>query len=345
MGLDSQKRLIALTQGMHVPSTRFRFQQYQYDLLSSGFEIIEATARFGAYAPKSQFARPFWLAAALADSLARVRRAAEYDLCFLQRNLIATLGTWELFIKKPIIFDVDDAIFLSQRARSVDKIAMHSSLVICGNTYLADYFSKFAPVSVLPTAVNTDIFTPRSDNACFSRQIIGWSGSSSGFKYLYAIEPALLHVLNKNQDAIVKVVSDRRPSFSMLPSNRVVYEPWSPVTEVSTLQEFTVGLMPLSDDLWARGKCSFKMLTYMAVGIPVVVSPVGMNVEILAKGECGYSANSIDDWVDALSMILENQTLVKKMGETGRKIVEIDYAKKVIAPKLIAEIDNIARKS
>jgi hypothetical protein len=240
MGQYEKTRVIALTQGVHVPSTRFRFHQYQNDLESSGFEVFEATARFGAYAPNSRLIRPLWLAAALADSLERVRKTAEYDLCFLQRNLIATLGTWEAFIKKPFVFDVDDAIFLSQRAGSVDRIARQSALVICGNNYLADYFGKLAPVVVLPTAVDTDVFTPRSEGADFSRQIIGWSGSSSGFKYLYAIESALHRLLDRHRDAIVKVVSDRRPVFAKLPQDRVVYEPWHPATEVQSLHDFTV---------------------------------------------------------------------------------------------------------
>lgn len=343
MGQYEKTRLIALTQGVYVPSTRFRFQQYQNDLVSSGFEVFEAKARFCAYAPSSLLIRPFWLAAALADSLLRVRRAAEYDLCFLQRNLIATLGTWEVFIKKPLVFDVDDAIFLSQRSGSVDKIARRSALVICGNNYLADYFGKLAPTIVLPTAVDTDVFTPRGIGANLSRHVIGWSGSSSGFKYLYAIESALLRLLDKHRDAIIKVVSDRRPVFSKLPSDRVVYEPWHPATEVQSLQDFTVGLMPLTDDSWARGKCSFKMLTYMAVGIPVVVSPVGMNVEILEKGECGYLATSMDDWVDTVSMLLKNQGIAEQMGEIGRHIVEAHYARKVIGPKLVGVLNKVAQ--
>lgn len=340
-----KKRVIALTQGVNAPSTRFRFHQYQKDLVSSGLEVYEASARFTAYAPHSDLIRPFWLAAALADSLARVIKTAEYDLCFLQRNLIATLGTWETFIKKPIVFDVDDAIFLGQRASSVDKIARRSSLIICGNNYLANYFDKFAPVVVIPTAIPADIFVSNSEGPNFRRQVIGWSGTSSGFKYLYAIEPALNQLLDKHPDAIVKVVSDRCPVFAKLPPSRVVYEPWHPATEVQSLQDFTVGLMPLTDDPWARGKCSYKMLTYMAVGIPVVVSPVGMNVEVLEKGASGYSANSLDEWVDAVSMLISNQGIATQMGKTGRKIIETYYARNIIGPKIAGLLNEVILES
>ncbi len=345
MGQYEKKRVIALTQGVNAPSTRFRFHQYQNDLVSSGLEVYEATARFRAYAPESRLIRPFWFAAALADSLIRVRKTAEYDLCFLQRNLIATLGTWEAFIKKPLVFDVDDAIFLSQRAGSVDKIARQSSLVICGNNYLANHFDKFAPVVVIPTAVDADIFVPQSEGPNFRRQVIGWSGTSGGFKYLYAIESALHRLLDRHRDAIVKVVSDRRPVFAKLPPDRVVYERWHPATEVQSLHDFTVGLMPLTDDPWARGKCSYKMLTYMSVGVPVVVSPVGMNVEVLEKGECGYSAISMDDWVEAISRLITNQGLASQMGQTGRHIIETCYARDIIGPRIAGLLNKVILES
>jgi glycosyltransferase involved in cell wall biosynthesis len=100
------------------------------------------------------------------------------------------------------------------------------------------------------------------------------------------------------------------------------------------LHEFTIGIMPLEDDLWARGKCSFKMLTYMAAGLPVVVAPVGMNIEILDQGPCGFSAKTTDDWVGAISSLLCNPGLAAKMGQSGRQIIEARYAQNVIAPRL-----------
>jgi glycosyltransferase involved in cell wall biosynthesis len=297
-------------------------------------DVVESSARFGAYAPSSLLIRPFWLAAALGESLVRAVNTTNYDLCFLQRNLIATLGTWEALIKKPLVFDVDDAIFLGQRFGCVDKLARQSSLVICGNNYLANYFDKFAPVVVLPTAVDTDIFQPKNDFINCKNMVIGWSGTSGGFKYLYAIEPALLRLVNMHPDVLVKVVSDRCPVFATLPAERVIFEPWHPATEVQSIHDFSVGVMPLTDDPWSRGKCSFKMLTYMATGLPVVVSPVGMNVEILRQGLCGIAAKTMDDWVDAISTLLLDSALAKKMGQTGRSIVETHYARNVIAPKL-----------
>lgn len=336
-------KLVGITQGVNVPSTRFRWSQYVEDIKEFGFDVSELCSTFGAYAPASCIRRPAWLAATVAESLVRTLHANRYDLRFLQRNLTATLCTWEPLLKKPFVFDVDDSIFLGPRRASADRIARSASLIICGNNFLANHFCRYGAVEVLPTAVDTMRFVPQLGSTP-SRQVIGWSGSSSGLKYLYGIEPAIQKLLYKHPEVIFKVVSNKAPVFKNLPSNRVVYEPWSHDREVAVLQEFAVGIMPLEDDLWARGKCSFKMLTYMAVGIPVVVSPVGMNEEILEKGECGYSAVSMDDWVDAVSALLMNQTLSVKMGRIGRHIIETHYAKKIVGPKLASILNNVLRE-
>jgi glycosyltransferase involved in cell wall biosynthesis len=332
--------LVGLTQGQNQPSTRFRWSQYVEDLQQGGFQVAELGSQFGAYAPHSKLQRPAWLAASIAENAVRTLRANQYDLRFLQRNMTATLCTWEPSLKKPFVFDVDDAIFLGARGASAYQIAQAASLVICGNSFLANHFEKFAPVVVLPTAVDTERFVPKKEKNAARFQVIGWSGSSSGFKYLYAIEPAIKGVLSRHPDAILKVVSNQKPIFKSLPQDRVVFEKWTADREVEVLQEFTVGIMPLEDDLWARGKCSFKMLTYMAVGLPVVVTPVGMNVEILSQANCGYGSSSNDEWVDAISNLLSNSTLAEEMGAFGRYIIEKKYARNVIAPQLVQLLRN-----
>lgn len=257
-----------------------------------------------------------------------------HDLVFLQRNLTATLATWEWLIGPPFVFDVDDAIFIGARGESAGRIAKRARLTICGNSFLADYFSTFGPVAVVPTAVDTKIFCPGKRQR--EQPVIGWSGSSSGFEYLYEIEDALDEVLRRVRGATLKVVSDQPPRFRSLDPDRVVFERWSVGRQVSTLQEFSVGIMPLTDSLWARGKCSYKMLTYMAAGVPVVVSPVGMNLEVLERGLCGYSASTLTDWVDALTTLLADPGLSQGLGERGREIVEMHYSRNVIAPRLIS---------
>lgn len=325
--------VVGITQGPEVPSTRFRWSQYRQDLEQHGFEVSELSSAFGAYPPASRARRPAWFAASAAESLARTVRARRPGLRFLQRNLVATLCTWEPLLRRPFVFDVDDAIFLGPRGASADRIARCATLTLCGNAFLAEHFGRQGRVEILPTAVDTARFTARSGPPP-SRPVIGWSGSSSGLKYLHGIEPALRVLLERMPDLRLKVVSDRRPAFDTLPPERVLFEPWSPAREADVLHEFSVGIMPLADDPWARGKCSFKMLTYMAAGVPVVVSPVGMNAEVLAQGACGLAARTRDEWVDAISAVLSDGTLAARMGGAGREVVEARYALHVIAPAL-----------
>jgi len=270
----------------------------------------------------------------------RVLRANKFDIRFLQRNLTSTLCTWEPLLKKPFVFDVDDAIFLGPRGYSADRIAKAASLVICGNSFLANHFNRFSNVEILPTAVDSNLFTPKDNTNADLRKVIGWSGSSSGFKYLYSIEFAIRKVLARHPDSVLKIVSDIAPVFKSLPHEQVLFEKWSVAREVSALHEFSVGIMPLDDDPWARGKCSFKMLTYMAVGLPVVVSPVGMNNEILAHGACGFAASTVDDWVDSISFLFSTPNISNEMGAMGREIIERRYSRNIIAPKLAQLLIN-----
>lgn len=333
--------VVGITQGQRVPSTRFRWSQYTEDLKGHGFEVSELSSAFGAYPPVSRARRPAWLAATSAQSLMRALRARRHDLRFLQRNLVATLCTWEPLLRRPFVFDVDDAIFLGARGGSADRIARCAALIICGNAFLAEHFSRHGRVEILPTAVDTARFTPRAGSP-LSRPVIGWSGSSSGLKYLYGIEPALRELLRRMPDLLFKVVSDRRPTFKTLPPERVLFEFWTPEREDAVLHEFTVGIMPLENDLWARGKCSFKMLTYMAGGLPVVVSPVGMNAEVLAQAPCGLPARSIDDWVDAIASVLSQPSLAARLGRAGRQVVEARYSRRIVSHRLAGLLRSAA---
>ena len=329
---ESRVRVAALTQGTFVPSTRFRVEQHIDNLALHGVEINHIPAKFGAYPPVGMLRRIEWLPRALADSTLRSLQANDADLCLLQRELISTLYTAERIIRKPIVLDVDDAVFLHKRGRSIDEISKRASLIICGNTFLAEHFSKFGTVEVLPTAVDASRFVPMTIPR--ERPVIGWSGTSSGFKYLESIQEPLRIVLQRFPDAVLSIVADRPPALTSIPEEQLIFTRWSPANEVQVLQSFSVGIMPLNDTPWSRGKCSFKMLTYMAVGVPVVASPVGMNREVLALGDCGLSATNTDDWVDVLVALLRDRDRSTRMGMTGRRIVESHYSREVITPRL-----------
>lgn len=327
-------KLAALTQGKNIASTRFRWSQYTSILRSSGINTTEFESAHNAYPPEIKIARPSWLLKSIFENAVRTIRSNSFDIRFLQRNLTSTLCTWEPLLHKPMIFDVDDAIFLGPRGFTANKIATHASIIICGNSFLANHFSQYGKVEILPTAVDTKYFTPM-EKEYSSDFFLGWSGSSSGFRYLYEIEPALDILFKKYSTLKLKIVADIAPIFLKLPIEKVVFERWKPDREVSVLNEFSIGLMPLSDDLWSRGKCSFKMLTYMSMALPVVVSPVGMNAEILAQSFCGFGASSIDDWVEAISTLIENKDMRAEAGCNGRKIVEETYSRELVAKRLV----------
>ena len=334
------RSLAILTQGDSVASTRFRILQHLPVITRHDFNPVVLHAKYSAYPPPPGNSRTKWFVHALYDSYNRTLKTNVSDICILQRELISTLYTFESLIKIPILLDVDDAIFLGSRFHAAKKIAKRASVTICGNSFLADYFSQYSDVEIIPTAVDDNHFVP-----CITDQnqqmIIGWSGASSGFKYLYSIEVALNAILEKNPDVILMIIADIPPNFSLINFKRLIFKKWSFETEVSDLQQFTIGIMPLTDGLYERGKCSFKMLTYMAIGIPVVVSTVGMNIEVLAMGDCGYGAKTHDEWVDALQSLIRDESSARENGRVGRTIIENNYSTKIIGEKLVLAIGGI----
>jgi glycosyltransferase involved in cell wall biosynthesis len=231
--------------------------------------------------------------------------------------------------------DVDDAIWVYRGGSFARRLARFSDLVICGNSFLAETFSQWnSQIRILPTAVDTNFYRPQDLNLKQDKPIVGWSGSSSGFKYLYQIEPVLAKILKKYPDAELWIVSDQAPKFHYLPLDQYKFVQWTPENELMTIQRMTVGIMPLSDSVWERGKCSFKMLTYMACGIPVVVSRVGMNVEILSLGKIGCGTIVEADWEIAIDYLLTHPIEAHRMGCVGREIVLRHFSIDVVAPKL-----------
>ena len=130
------------------------------------------------------------------------------------------------------------------------------------------------------------------------------------------------------------VVSDSAPTFQEIPTYFIEFLHWSPDIEVQSIQGMDIGIMPIEDSVWERGKCSYKMLLYMACGIPVVVSPIGMNAEVLARGEVGLGPRSESEWVDALSGLLRDSEAREAMGRVGRQVVERHYSLENLAPRL-----------
>jgi glycosyltransferase involved in cell wall biosynthesis len=246
--------------------------------------------------------------------------------------------------KRPMVLDVDDAVWLNTGGRRVRDLAVACDLIVCGNTFLANHFSRWnRNVTVIPTAVNTAWYRPRhAGSADRTRPLImGWTGTSGNFPFLYAIEGALIRVFEHCAQAKLLVVADRPPQFKWLPASRIEFECWTPRTEQAAFDRMSIGLMPLADTDWCSGKCSYKMLCYMAAGLPVVVTAAGMNREVLALGEVGLSAVGEREWVDALTALLDNPNLRRNMGAAGRAVVEESFSLKRLAPQYAAAFHSL----
>lgn len=336
-------RVLAITGGRNSPSRIPRVQQYVDPLRCEGVLMRETSSLAGSYPPDRHWLRPAWAALNLASQVPGIVRSHLYDVTLLQREMLSTFVTLEPLTSRPRVLDIDDAIWIHRRGSFADRLFDLCDHVICGNDFLAAHvLRRNCNVTVIPTAVDTDRFSPAKRLVAHSRPVIGWFGVSSGFRFLYSIERALAVILNKYPEATLCVISNRRPRFREISADRVEYIPYTRSREVDAIRNLTVGLMPLDDTDWSRGKCSYKMLLYMACGIPAVVTPVGMNTEVLAKGSAGLAASTESDWIDALDALITNAALRSRMGRTGRFIVQQHYSLHVLTKILAHTLRAVA---
>lgn len=330
-------RVAAFTGDMKEPSARFRVRQVLPYLERHGVSMTDLPSRISKYPPESRALRPLWGGAKLAELVPRVLQSHGFDAVLLQREMVSTFVTLEPLTRKPRILDVDDSIFLYRGGKFARRLAELSDRVICGNLQLANWFGSWnRNVTIIPTAVDAERYLPARGHPTAQRKVIGWIGTSGNLKYLYSIEKALATVMHAIPDAQLSIVSDKAPRFQEIDPKRIQYVPWQEDKEVEGIQSMDVGIMPLDDTPWARGKCSFKMLQYMACGLPVVASPVGMNAEVLGMGNIGVGATTEGEWTEALIALLESQDMRARLGRVGRKVVEEKFSIPVIAPQLAA---------
>lgn len=326
------------------PSQRFRVEQWQPYLESRGITIdfrpfMDARLMDTLYRPGYFGAKAAGMAAAVARRFAGLARLRGYDAVLVHRaaclagpalleGIIKHLGT-------PIIFDFDDAIHLLDTSAANRRfgwlkfpgktaaICRASAHVVVGNSYLADYARQYnSRVTIVPSSVDTTHYRPAGERRLTGRVVVGWMGSSTSQTHLEAFAP-MLRELQSRLDFELRVISDRDP---VLPGVRVVWRPWSAETEIQELSEFDVGIMPMPDDKWTRGKCAMKALLYMAMGVPVICSAVGTNREVIEHGRNGLLAEAAEDWHAHLVSLLENREQRARLGAAGRETVEKLYS-------------------
>jgi glycosyltransferase involved in cell wall biosynthesis len=330
-------RVAAFTGGRLVPPARLRVRQYISPLAQLGIAIKERWPGLGAFPPHRQVLRPAWLAGTLAQRLPQIAAGWQADITLLQREMVSTLPSLEGLTRRPRIIDIDDAVHLYRGGIAARRLARLADLIVVGNRWLAEIWREWNPaVEILPTPVDTDAIAVRPFP---DRPAIGWIGSAGNLHYLTAIAPALEWVVSRFPETEIAVCCDRPPALPGLP---VRYVPWSEKAEADFLGSITMGVMPLADGPWERGKCSFKMLQYMAAGRPCVASPVGMNSELLAEAEIGRPAATLDEWSDALSSLLAERKLAERMGAAGRALAVERYSVMALAPRLAALLRRLA---
>lgn len=263
----------------------------------------------------------------------RIGRLREYDAVLVQKRLLPV--PWVLsagIAAKSLFFDFDDAIWTCPNldwdavTRAKVKLRLRTILakstrVIAGNKYLGDYAQRFnSNVTIIPTCVDTDHYRPAASSHQQGKLCIGWIGSSPNLIYLERLEPVFKRLPSDN--IFLSVVCDMEYKSPNLPTE---FTPWSLDGELGALQSMDVGVMPLADDEWTRGKCGFKTIQYMACGIPSISSPVGVNNEIV-NGRNGFLARDDDEWVEKLSLLINDSDLRRSIGKEGRRTVEDKYS-------------------
>lgn len=344
--MEKNIRVLAVTSGIKTPSSRFRIRQHIERLRSANIIVDEACPRIDKNKSVPYLSRispkyylPIYAVWQFFKVLQRFPvffRQTKYDYIWLNRELLTGYYTLEPFFIKNVILDVDDAIWKNPpfgqfAARSLAK---KSKKIICGNEYLGSWFKNYnSNVYVIPTAVDTDKFRPAKRNRNYIS--LGWIGTHGNLKYLEKIYPVLQGILAMFSHVQLNIVSDKKSSF-IKESSTVKYIKWTTEDEVKNFQEIDVGLMPLDDDEWTRGKCSYKMLQHMACGSLVLGSPVGMNTTVLLGETNGaYAVSSIDEWRRILIDIISNfEQKYYQQSELARKFIVDEYSSEIISMKL-----------
>lgn len=333
--MNKQLKVAAFTGAPNEPCARFRVRQNIVSLKEHGIVLDDLASSFGTFPPPQKWLRPAWGVGNLLQHIPKVIKSYQYDVSLIQREFLSTFYTLEGLTAKPRVLDVDDAIWVYRGGRAAKKLAQITDRVICGNQFLANWFGQHNKnITIIPTAVDASLFCPADNLVKQDSLVIGWVSTSSSYPHLYKIESALKAVLHHFKGARLRIVSDLPPQFKLITPNQYEYIKWTPQNQAEVIQGMDVGIMPLEDTEFARGKCSYKMLTYMSCGVPVVVSPVGMNIDVLSMGDVGFKAEYEQEWIDRLINLLENKADAQKKGLIGRRIVLEHFDIPVVSKKI-----------
>lgn len=355
-------KVLALSRyGRMGASSRTRFYQYLPALENAGIQVEWAPLFSDAYVRGLQEGRRSLreVASSYAGRLAALRRASGFDLLWVEKEALPWLPAWlELALlsgRIPFVVDYDDAVFHAyDQHRSVwvrrllagkhPALMRRAALVVTGNDYLGDFAraAGTARVDLVPTVIDLARYpvSGRVDTrAADALPVVGWIGQRSTASFLAPLAPLFARMSAEGRSRFVAIGIDA--AALGLPMQSV---PWTETTEVESICQFDVGIMPLVDEPFERGKCGYKLIQYMACGLPVVASPVGVNCQIVEHGVNGFLASTPQQWAEALHELITDSTLRQRMGRAGRQKVEEHYSLQVTGPRLVEMLRQSANK-
>ena len=338
-------------------STRYRLNQYVPGLANMGIDLQICNLLGDDYLLRRFTGTALPIAAIFRDGFARLNHLwhqDEYDAVILHCELFPLLPGWieRALIRKPYIYDFDDAFYLKYRSsrmglaqplleRKFDTVIAGAAEVTAGNHVLADYARLHnRNTQYLPTVVDPARYLPQPAKRGGQVFTVGWIGSPSTALYLNQLVAPLSAVGLEGPVRFI-VIGGKAP---VVPNVTVVELDWYENTELDQINSFDVGVMPLPDDGWARGKCAFKLIQYMACSVPVLASPVGANIEAIS-GVCGLMASTPQEWIEALRLLRDHPKRRNEMGHAGRERVISHYSLDQNLPILARAICKIAGKS
>lgn len=331
-------------------ATRFRVGQYVESLAKHGIEIdlrpfLSGDQFRSLYSGGGIAGKLAGTAGSIARRINELASASRYDLLLVQREAMPFgPGIFErssqAFGGLPMVLDLDDATYVRYVSPTygrlgsalkffgkTDKLIDRSAVVICGNRYIAEYVEGRGKRSiVIPTIVDTNVFSPIKKSA--DVPVIGWIGTHSTFQFFLPLLPVFAKLAEKHRFRI-RIVGSGKKVFEA-PGIDIEVVDWSLEREVSDFQMLDIGLYPLNpntslDPAWLAGKSGFKAIQYLAVGIPFVMSPVGVCAEIGEAGVTHFNATSSEDWYNSLDKLLSNGNLRSTMGAAGRRHSVAEY--------------------
>lgn len=322
-------KILFISKGEQSSSTRYRALQYFPHFKAKGWEPIHVTISGGMIATLKAFT-----AAKNADVVVLLRKTFPYPIFWILRKL-----------SKKFIFDFDDAIFCNTdgsysktRMQRFIKTVANCDYIFAGNSYLADATKQHNhAVKVIPTSVEVAKYDlpSKKNNDAFE---LVWIGSKSTKKYITEILPAMEQAVQSIPNLTLKIIAD----FALTsPHLNIKNIPWTENDEAIELSKSHVGLAPLTNDNWTKGKCALKALQYMATGLPVISSPVGVNAYVVEHGVNGYIATNNEEWSEYIVKMSKEKDVLVQMGNQGKARVYDEFSIKVVFEKMFVIISKI----